>query len=66
MYVYVYIYTYIYIHIYIYIYIYTYKYTQHILILDLEYRIPRLHHPENSRRFLETFGAFCKNETGFL
>ena len=32
---------------------------------ELEYRIPRLHSPVNSRRFPETFGDVC-NKTGFL
>ena len=33
---------------------------------EVEYRIPRLHYPVNSRRFPETFGDFCRNETSFL
>ena len=33
---------------------------------ELEYRIPRLHSPVNSRRFPETFGDFCKTKTTFL
>ena len=32
----------------------------------LEYRIPRLHSPENSWRFPEIFGDVCRNETSFL
>ena len=56
-----------YIYIYIYIYIYTYIYTYtciHIYIYI--HRIPRLHSPETSRRFQETFGDDCKNKTSFL
>ena len=33
---------------------------------ELEYRIPRLHSPVDSRRFPEIFGDFCKNKTSFL
>ena len=33
---------------------------------ELEYRIPRLHLPVNSRRFRETFEDFCKNKPIFL
>ena len=33
---------------------------------ELEYRIPRLHSPENSRRFPEIFGYVCKNKASFL
>ena len=33
---------------------------------ELEYRIPRLHSPVNSRRFPEIFGDLCKNKTSFL
>ena len=33
---------------------------------ELEYRIPRLHSPVNSRRSPETFEDFCKNKTSFL
>ena len=33
---------------------------------ELKYRIPRLHHPENFRRFPEVFGDVCKNKTSFL
>ena len=34
-----------------------------ILERELEYRIPRLHSPVNSRRFLEIFRDLCKNKT---
>ena len=33
---------------------------------ELEYRIPRLHSPANSRRFPEISGDVCKNKTIFL
>ena len=33
---------------------------------ELEHRIPRLHSPVNSRRFLDSFGDFRNNETVFL
>ena len=38
----------------------------HLIERELEYRMPRLHPPENSRRFPETFGDFRKNITSFL
>ena len=37
-----------------------------IVIIKLEYRIPRLHSPVNSRRFPEISGDVCKNKTSFL
>ena len=37
-----------------------------MLMRELEYRIPRLHYPINSRRFPEIFGDLCKNKTSFL
>ena len=33
---------------------------------ELQCMNPRLHSPENSRRFPETFGDFCKNKAIFL
>ena len=33
---------------------------------ELEYGIPRLHSPVNSRRFPDIFGDFCENKTVFL
>ena len=33
---------------------------------ELEYRIPRLHSPANSRRLPETFEDFSKNKTTLL
>ena len=33
---------------------------------NLEYRIPRLHSPVNSRRFQQTFEDFCNNKASFL
>ena len=44
------------IHIYIYIYTYIYIYNR-----ELQYRIPRLHSPANSRRLPEMLGDSCNN-----
>ena len=33
---------------------------------ELEYRIPRLHSPENSRRLPEIFEDVCKNKPSFM
>ena len=57
-----YMYRYMYMYVYVYIYIYIYIYIKR----ELEYRIPRLHSPANSRRLPEIFGDFYKNKTGFL
>ena len=47
-------------------YYYYYYYERALTKRELEYRIPRLHSPVNTRRFPEIFGDFCKNETIFL
>ena len=53
---------YIYIYICMYVYIYIYIHPKR----ELEYRIPRLHSPENSQRFPEISGDVRKNSTSFL
>ena len=58
------------------IYIYIYTHLLHVCALlhacrasckrELEYRIPRLHSPANSRRLPETSEDFCNNKTSFV